>query len=269
VVALASAGGWGASRSIAALEERGVQWEHEAAESEGRVAELHALREAMERRLRVLEQQRLQADLGGDAAALQARGAQARQARREEALATLGRTLKDALAAEDAFLDLDGDALRVELSDRLLFEPGGATLTEGGRKLLAGTAAVLAPLTDHRVEVAAHTDEPPAGTDATPWELSAARAVVVVRDLGEHGGLAPERLSATGHASFRPVVPADSPPHRARNRRVELRVSPAPVTPEVVAAARTEPPARETSRPGHRGVRASAQGGKGKKVARR
>ncbi|MFY2559064.1 hypothetical protein ACN469_15645 [Corallococcus terminator] len=48
---------WASTRSVSALAERGAQLEREAAESEARVAELQALREAMARRLRVLEQQ--------------------------------------------------------------------------------------------------------------------------------------------------------------------------------------------------------------------
>ncbi|NMO22532.1 hypothetical protein HPC49_41100 [Pyxidicoccus fallax] len=57
VVVLATSGAWAGSRSISALVERNGQLEREAAESESRVAELQALREAQSRRLRTLEQQ--------------------------------------------------------------------------------------------------------------------------------------------------------------------------------------------------------------------
>ncbi|WP_164012655.1 hypothetical protein [Pyxidicoccus trucidator] len=56
-VLLATSGAWAGSRSISALVERNTQLEREAAESEARVAELQALREAQSRRLRTLEQQ--------------------------------------------------------------------------------------------------------------------------------------------------------------------------------------------------------------------
>ncbi|MCP3105177.1 hypothetical protein LZ198_40545 [Myxococcus sp. K15C18031901] len=58
---LGGTGAWAGSRSVSALVERGEQLEREAAESEARVAELQALREAMARRLRVLEQQHQEA----------------------------------------------------------------------------------------------------------------------------------------------------------------------------------------------------------------
>ncbi|MCP3140005.1 hypothetical protein [Pyxidicoccus xibeiensis] len=56
-VALATTGAWAGSRSISALVERNEQLSREAAESEARVAELQALRDAQALRLRTLEQQ--------------------------------------------------------------------------------------------------------------------------------------------------------------------------------------------------------------------
>ncbi|RYZ42610.1 MAG: flagellar motor protein MotB, partial [Myxococcaceae bacterium] len=242
-----------------------AQLEHEATESEVHVARLQTLRQAMERRLRALERQQQTAEWGSAAARLQARNAEEQQTRREAALATLGSALKEALAAGDVTLDLEDDALRMEVSERLLFAPASAQLTPEGARLLKQSASVFqGALVDHRVAVEAHTDEVlPAATGApasTAWELSAARAVSVVRHLGEREKLTPERLSATGHAAYRPRVPADSPPNRALNRRVTLRLSPTPVTPESVAVARTEPPPR----PVKRDAKAKA-----KKVARR
>ena len=264
-VAVASGGAWLGSRSLQALEARSAQLEHEATESEAHVAQLQTLRQAMERRLRTLERQQQHAEWGSAAAQLQARSVEEQHTRREAALATLGAALKDALAAGDVSLDLEDDALRMELSERLLFAPASTALTPEGALLLKQSAGVLqGTLADHRVAVEGHTDEvlPPApGAPAsTAWELSAARAVAVVRHLGEREHVAPERLSATGHAAYRPLVPDDSPPHRARNRRVTLRLSPTPVTPESVAVARTEPPPRPVKRTAK---------AKAKKVARR
>ncbi|WP_233595584.1 MULTISPECIES: OmpA family protein [Corallococcus] len=252
-VAVASGGAWMGSRSLQALEARSAQLEREATESEAHVAQLQTLRQAMERRLRALERQQQTAEWGGAAALLQARSAEEQHTRREAALATLGSALKDALAAGDVTLDLEDDALRMEVSERLLFAPASTQLTPEGARLLKQSVGVFqGALADHRVAVEAHTDEvlptAPGAPATTAWELSAARAVSVVRHLGEREKLAPARLSATGHAAYRPRVPADSPPNRALNRRVTLRLSPTPVTPESVAVARTEPPQRPVKR---------------------
>ncbi|ADO68599.1 OmpA family protein [Stigmatella aurantiaca] len=243
MVVLSGGGGVLAASSISALEARNAQLEQEANESEARVAELQALRVSMERRLRVLEQQQQGAtSLPGDLRKARELGTQ--MVRRETARLNLTAKLKEELTRGDAWLDAIGtEALRLELSERLLFEPGQSNLTPRGTEVLARAGAVLAAVEGHTVEVAAHTDELPvpaeAETEGTSWELSTARAATVVRALHEGPArLAQERLSATGHASFRPVVPSDSPVNRLRNRRVTLMLRPLP---EAVPAPATPP----------------------------
>ncbi|MFB1484247.1 OmpA family protein [Corallococcus sp. RDP092CA] len=263
-VAVASTGAWLGSRSLRALEARSEQLEREAAESEAHVAQLQTLRQAMERRLRALEREQQAKEWSGAAADLQAKSAEAQQARREAALEALGTSLEEALTSGDVALALEADALRVEVSERLLFAPGATRLTPEGAAVLKQAAAVFrGSLSDHRVAVEAHTDEvlpaEPGAPATTAWELSAARAVAVVRHLGEREGLDPERLSATGHAAYRPLVPDDSPLHRASNRRVTLRLSPTPVTPERAAVALTEPPPRPMKRQAKAKAKKTAQ----------
>jgi chemotaxis protein MotB len=234
------------SQSISALVERNAQLEQEALESEARVAELQVLRGSMERRLRLLEQQQTGSTAQREEEARKAREADALLARREAARQTLEKKLKDEVANGAVWLDATRpESLRVELSERLLFEPGQTALTPKGVEVLARIGKVLTAAEGHAVEVSSHTDELPgasgSGPAGTSWELSSARATAIVRSLLEAPTrMAPERLSATGHASFRPEVPADKPEHRLRNRRVELVLSPMPVPPASLLAA-TEP----------------------------
>jgi len=59
------------------------------------------------------------------------------------------------------------------------------------------------------------------------WELSAARAVEIVRLLlGQ--GMRPESLGAAGYAEFDPVGPSDTAEGRAKNRRIEIIFVPKP-----------------------------------------
>jgi len=72
--------------------------------------------------------------------------------------------------------------------------------------------------------VRGHTDDAPVGEGSIykdNWELSAARAVSVTREL-INAGVNPKRLSAAGHSSYRPITINSTPQGRARNRRVEL-----------------------------------------------
>ena len=160
------------------------------------------------------------------------------------------------------------EVLRVELSERLLFESGQSTLLPRGQEVLTRVGAVLASVEGHAVQVSSHTDELPSSAGVSPgtsWELSSGRATAIVRSLLEAPvRMAPERLSATGHASFRPEVPMDSPQNRQRNRRVELALLPMPVppasllatlepTPPPLASAKEEPAnARSGKRSGRR-----------------
>ena len=56
------------------------------------------------------------------------------------------------------------------------------------------------------------------------WELSGARASAVVRYLIANDSIAPDRLSATGFGSSRPLYPASDPRSVSYNRRVDLVV---------------------------------------------
>jgi chemotaxis protein MotB len=238
----AASGGVMASRSVSALLERNAQLEEQALESEARLEELQLLRASMERRLKALEQSQTGTAAQRESEAKKAREADAQFARREAARQALEKKLKAELAQGDVWLDTSRpDSLRIELSERLLFESGQSALLPKGQEVLTRVGAVLASVEGHAVQVSSHTDEQPSAPDGaatgTSWELSSGRATSVVRTLLEAPvRLAPERLSATGHASFRPEVPMDSPQNRLRNRRVELELAPMPVPPASLLA---------------------------------
>jgi chemotaxis protein MotB len=45
---------------------------------------------------------------------------------------------------------------------------------------------------------------------------------VVASYLAAEAGVAPQKLQAVGYSSYRPMVPNDTPEHRALNRRVDI-----------------------------------------------
>jgi chemotaxis protein MotB len=132
------------------------------------------------------------------------------------------------------------EGLRVNMTQDVLFPSGSAVLGAGGRDILKTVAAQLRGTT-HRVEVQGHTDDLPIRTArfASNWDLAAARATEVVRLL-EASGVEAARLSATSFGPTRPVAPNTSAEGRARNRRIEIRLTPAPGPP---AATGGPPPA--------------------------
>jgi hypothetical protein len=61
---------------------------------------------------------------------------------------------------------------------------------------------------------------------ASNWELSAARAINVVRFLQEKATVPGERLVASGYGEFHPVASNKSSMGRAKNRRIEILLVP-------------------------------------------
>jgi chemotaxis protein MotB len=111
------------------------------------------------------------------------------------------------------------------VTDQVLFDTGQAALKPIGQQVLDAVAPALRKLPND-ISVEGHTDNVPisGGLFASNWELSAVRATTVLRYLVANDGLPANRLSATGYADTRPIVPNDSPAHQQQNRRVEVVV---------------------------------------------
>jgi len=77
------------------------------------------------------------------------------------------------------------------------------------------------------LRVDGHTDKQPlAGTGRflTNWDLSAGRAISVVRFLIDKG-IPADRVAAAGFGEFQPIEEGDSEEAYARNRRIELKLT--------------------------------------------
>jgi len=139
------------------------------------------------------------------------------EAEMEAALAKLG-------LAQDVNFTYNSRGLVVSiLTDKVLFPNDSAQLQPQGAEIINAIAPVLA-LLPNEVDVEGDTDNVPirGGPYANNWALSAMRAVAVVDDLIYHHGVDPYRLQATGNGDTQPVVPNNTPQHRAENRRVEI-----------------------------------------------
>jgi chemotaxis protein MotB len=149
-----------------------------------------------------------------------------------------------------AAVAVDGEDLRITINSGFLFVKDDV-LSAGGKQVIDRVGASLKEMLDKQVAVHGHTDDtplpvpkppapapapkkgakpaapapaPPPPRFATNWELSAGRAVAVVRQLQEGSKLDPARLSAAGHGQYRPISRRD----RNANRRIEIVLSPKP-----------------------------------------
>ena len=177
---------------------------------------------------------------------------EAQAARDKIAIASLGKSLNNALASRVQELQrfrseffgrlrevLRGrDDVRI-VGDRfvfqseVLFAQGAASLGPEGQEKLGQLAVALNQIAaeipediDWILQVEGHTDDIPvrAGRFADNWDLSTERALSVVRFLAE-SGLPANRLAAAGYGEFQPLDGAGSDEARRRNRRIEMKLT--------------------------------------------
>jgi chemotaxis protein MotB len=115
------------------------------------------------------------------------------------------------------------EGIVITLSGSLLFYPGDTELIPHSTVILNRIAPLVKNL-PNRIRVEGNTDDESAiGTPySSNWELSALRAVSVVRYLAEQGGVAPARLDADALGQYRPVATNSTPEGRARNRHADI-----------------------------------------------
>ena len=118
----------------------------------------------------------------------------------------------------------------LELHNDVLFAVGEAELKPDGKQAIADVASTLRQVGSKRFQVAGHTDNAPITTDKkkefpTNWELSAARAISVVKLLVAQG-VDPGMLSAAGYGPYDPVNSNATPDGQAKNRRIEITLVP-------------------------------------------
>lgn len=158
---------------------------------------------------------------------------------KEEELAKLQGTyedletkMKEEISKGDVRLSQAGGRIKVDLVDRILFDVGEASVTERGAEVLSRVGAVLAAVEDKKIQVSGHTDDLPISerlVDRYPtnWELAAARASNVVRFLEEKAKVPGRRLVAAAYGPWEPISSNKTASGRARNRRIEIVLTPA------------------------------------------
>ncbi len=129
--------------------------------------------------------------------------------------------------SNNAQVELVNDkAIRITVTNDLLFETGRAELKPGALTVLDDVAEVIMQ-TPYVVNVVGHTDNIPIRTALYPtnWELSAARACSVVRYMTERQGIPGERFFISAHAYFDPIRSNLTEENRSVNRRVEIIIT--------------------------------------------
>lgn len=135
----------------------------------------------------------------------------------------LRREIEDAGLQELVEAELGERGVIVRVTGHVLYDLGSAELRDDGLPLLNSIASIAIKF-DTNLLIEGHTDDLPISTSTFPsnWELSTARAISAMRYFVSANLLPAEHLGVAGYAEMRPVVPNDSPEHRAQNRRIEF-----------------------------------------------
>jgi chemotaxis protein MotB len=122
---------------------------------------------------------------------------------------------------------------RFVFQSEVLFPVGSADLTQAGTAQMTALAvtikdiaAEIPPDLNWVLRVDGHTDPQPVkgGQFGSNWELSAARAITVVKLLIADG-VSADHLAATAFGEYQPFGPGDTPDAYAKDRRIELRLT--------------------------------------------
>jgi chemotaxis protein MotB len=134
--------------------------------------------------------------------------------------------------------------MTVKLKDRVVFSSGSTAINKQGRDALDAVAKAFQGLQGKNVIVAGYTDNVPTGKRGgfkDNWDLSAARAVTVVRYL-QSQGVDAKILGAAGFSEYRPLASNDTAEGKSQNRRIEIALTAADYTPPTVDLPPQTPP---------------------------
>jgi chemotaxis protein MotB len=139
----------------------------------------------------------------------------------------LVRALRPEIEKGDITVDLNSERLMINLASSYLFGSGQDELKPAGADALKHVGAVLKDFPEYKVAVDGHTDNVPIQGALkkkfpTNKELSESRAVNAAKALTK-GGLG--TVMTHGYADTKPVAPNTTEMGRAKNRRIEVRVT--------------------------------------------
>ena len=143
-----------------------------------------------------------------------------------EAVNKVRNVVKEESLEEAIKVQVTESGIAIKISDPVGFESGSAEVNPNLHKTLMEIAEIINDAPTSQIRVEGHTDNVPIRSARFPsnWELSAARALSVVRFMAVNGGVDPSRMSAIGYGEYRPIVPNTTSENRKMNRRIEIYV---------------------------------------------
>ena len=157
----------------------------------------------------------------------------------EELIAAKDQAMKDLKnSISKALTAFEGKGLTVEqrngkvyvsMENKLLFKSGSWSVGNQGRNAIEQLGSVLAENPDIAVLIEGHTDNVPfsnGGKITNNWDLSTKRATAIISILSENKAISLNNLTAAGRSEYAPVESNDTAIGKAKNRRIEVVLTP-------------------------------------------
>jgi chemotaxis protein MotB len=111
---------------------------------------------------------------------------------------------------------------------KLLFASGSTAVGAEGKTAVIQLAKALEGQDDMTILVEGHTDSDPIKSSVIKdnWDLSVMRATSVVRIMVENSSIDEQILTAAGRGEFFPIADNNNPEGKAKNRRIEVILTP-------------------------------------------
>ena len=154
----------------------------------------------------------------------------AKEANMKKLKETLSKSLK-AFEGKGLTIEQRNGKVYVSMENKLLFQTGSWAVNEEGKKAIVLVGKVLSDNPDISVLIEGHTDNDKilgaiGGGVENNWDLSTKRATAIVNILSENKGINKQNLTAAGRGEFAPLMSNDTPEGKAKNRRIEIVLTP-------------------------------------------
>lgn len=137
--------------------------------------------------------------------------------------------LKDEIkkVIEDIDVTEEKNKVQIILPTTKLFSSGSADVTEEGKLILERVGKILKRISYKTLIIEGHTDNSQiTGSSKTKypsnWELSAARAINVLKFFNSEIGIDQSKCSISAFSEFKPIADNKTAEGRAKNRRIVL-----------------------------------------------
>jgi chemotaxis protein MotB len=143
---------------------------------------------------------------------------------------TLSKSLK-AFEGKGLTVEQRNGKVYVSMENKLLFGTGSWAVGAEGKTAVVAVGKVLADNPEISVLIEGHTDNDKifgaiGGGIENNWDLSTKRATAIVNILSENKSVNKQNLTAAGRGEFAPLVTNDTPEGKAKNRRIEIILTP-------------------------------------------